>query len=201
MGAGINTGQVIAGNIGSDKRSKYGVVGKTINLTARIESFTVGGQILISESTLKACNPLLRIDDQLQVQPKGVPDPITIYQVGGIDGPFQIHLPLPKPTLFQTLLEPLTVSLSVVVGKQSTNRTHAGKIVAIAPSYARISTPLQARQLTNLRIQLFNKEGQSITDQVYGKVVKADGGSDCLKIHLTSIPPEAEQLLCATEPK
>ena len=44
MGIALHTGEVVVGNIGSVKRSKYGVVGRTINTTARIESFTVGGQ-------------------------------------------------------------------------------------------------------------------------------------------------------------
>ena len=46
MGIALHTGEVVVGNIGSAKRSKYGVVGRTVNLTARIESFTVGGQVL-----------------------------------------------------------------------------------------------------------------------------------------------------------
>ncbi|EDN69316.1 adenylate/guanylate cyclase [Beggiatoa sp. PS] len=53
MGIGINTGEVIVGNIGSEKRTKYGVLGSEVNLTYRIESYSVGGQILISKSTLK----------------------------------------------------------------------------------------------------------------------------------------------------
>jgi adenylate cyclase len=48
MGIGINTGEVVVGNIGSDKRCKYGVVGSQVNLTYRIESYTTGGQIFIS---------------------------------------------------------------------------------------------------------------------------------------------------------
>ena len=54
MGIGINTGEVVVGNIGSLKRTKYGVVGSHVNLTARIESYTVGGQVLTTESTLDA---------------------------------------------------------------------------------------------------------------------------------------------------
>ena len=45
MGIGIATGEAVAGNIGSDRRAKYSVIGSTVNLAARIESFTVGGQI------------------------------------------------------------------------------------------------------------------------------------------------------------
>ncbi|OUL20942.1 adenylate/guanylate cyclase domain-containing protein [Nostoc sp. 106C] len=72
MGIGINSGEVVVGNIGSEKRSKYGIVGGQVNLTYRIESYSLGGQILISESTFKEVGSLLRIDEQKTVQPKGV---------------------------------------------------------------------------------------------------------------------------------
>ncbi|HEY9072755.1 MAG TPA: response regulator, partial [Desulfobaccales bacterium] len=55
LGVGINTGEVVMGNIGSKKRIKYAVVGRAVNLTGRIESYTLGGQIFISESTLNDC--------------------------------------------------------------------------------------------------------------------------------------------------
>src|SRR5262247_1059754 len=48
MGIGIHTGEVVVGNIGSQQRTKYGAVGSAVNLTGRIESYTTGGQILIS---------------------------------------------------------------------------------------------------------------------------------------------------------
>ncbi len=44
LGIGINTGEVVIGNIGSRKRIKDAVVGRAVNLTARIESYPVGGQ-------------------------------------------------------------------------------------------------------------------------------------------------------------
>jgi class 3 adenylate cyclase len=53
MGIGLNEDEVIVGNIGSSKRSKYGVVGSGVNMTSRIESYSVGGQILISDSVRK----------------------------------------------------------------------------------------------------------------------------------------------------
>ena len=72
LGVGLNTGEVVVGNIGSQKRIKYAVVGRAVNLTARIESYTVGGQIFISESTLYECGDILRLDSAMKVMPKGV---------------------------------------------------------------------------------------------------------------------------------
>ena len=86
MGIGLNEAEVIVGNIGSAKRIKYGVVGSGVNMTSRIESYTVGGQILISESVMKTVGDQLRIDSQQEVLTKGAEHPINIYEVGGISG-------------------------------------------------------------------------------------------------------------------
>ncbi|MEZ4236385.1 MAG: adenylate/guanylate cyclase domain-containing protein [Myxococcota bacterium] len=54
MGIGVDTGQVVAGNIGAESHMKYGVVGAAINVASRLESFTLGNQVLVSEATLDA---------------------------------------------------------------------------------------------------------------------------------------------------
>lgn len=96
MGIGINTGEVVVGNIGSCRRMKYSVVGSPVNMAARIESFTVGGQVLVSEGTLRAAGPGVRVDGSLRVKVKGVDRPICIYDVGGIGGEFNRFLPRPE---------------------------------------------------------------------------------------------------------
>jgi len=58
MGIGIHTGRVIVGNIGSLRRTKYGAVGSNVNLAARAESFTTGGQMLITEDMRASRRPL-----------------------------------------------------------------------------------------------------------------------------------------------
>lgn len=93
MGIGINTGAVVVGNIGSERRSKYGLVGSNVNLTSRIESATRAGQILISPATASACGPILRIDAELEIHPKGFEQSLTVLEVGGIGGEFNVELP------------------------------------------------------------------------------------------------------------
>ncbi len=92
MGIGINTGEVVVGNIGSLKRMKYGIVGSDVNLAYRIESYTSGGQILISEATLKETMPLVKIKREMEVRPKGFTGPITIYEVHGMSGIYNLTL-------------------------------------------------------------------------------------------------------------
>ena len=71
MGIGIHTGQVVVGNIGSPERMKYGVVGSHVNLTSRIQSYTTGGQILISETTRREVGQILKSREADGGQGKG----------------------------------------------------------------------------------------------------------------------------------
>lgn len=84
MGIGINSGEVVAGNIGSSKRAKYGVVGHAVNVTSRVEGQTSPGEILVTESTLQQSRLKLHTGRQLALQPKGVTEIVRITQVTGI---------------------------------------------------------------------------------------------------------------------
>ena len=85
MGIGINTGSVIVGNIGSDLRMKYGIVGDTVNQAARIESNSIGGQVLIGESTYRAVQAQVQADPPKTLMMKGMKKPLVFYSVVAID--------------------------------------------------------------------------------------------------------------------
>jgi len=77
MGIGINTGPVIVGNIGSELRVKYGIVGSAGNMAARIESNTTGGQVLISEKTYHRVKNLVTAEPPQTVVMKGLHQPLV----------------------------------------------------------------------------------------------------------------------------
>ena len=73
MGIAVNTGEVVVGNIGSQTRAKYGVVGTHVNLAGRIEGFTVGGQILVSDATLRRAGGSLAVGERVTFEAKRLP--------------------------------------------------------------------------------------------------------------------------------
>ena len=88
IGIGLNTGIVVAGNIGSERRSKYGVVGHPVNLTARIESYTQGGQILASEATVHSSGAEVGTGRSFSVQPKGMAERTNLLEITSIGAPY-----------------------------------------------------------------------------------------------------------------
>jgi adenylate cyclase len=196
LGIGINTGEVVMGNIGSKKRIKYAVVGRAVNLTARIESYTVGGQIFISESTLAECGDLLRLDTAMQVMPKGVKKPLTIHEVGGIGGDFQLFLPPKKEITWIELKQGLSVQFTVVDWKPTGELGHGGVITKIAHNRVEIHSKVLPSPLANLRISLYGPDDHEVSDDLYGKVVAHLSESPpAFLVHFTSLSPEAETFL------
>ncbi len=81
MGIGINAGEVIVGNIGSETRAKYGIVGSPVNITQRIQSTAEEGEVVISHSVYKHVQKDVKINREFRINLKGVKDEATLYGV------------------------------------------------------------------------------------------------------------------------
>ena len=80
-GIAINTGTVVAGNIGSDRRAKYGFVGTPMNVTSRIEDLCEANEILISETTMQALPNTDQLRDKGTHSLKGLGAPVRVFGV------------------------------------------------------------------------------------------------------------------------
>jgi adenylate cyclase len=195
MGIALNTGECVVGNIGSQKRAKYGVVGSHVNLTGRIESYTVGGQILISKATADAVGANLKLGDELQLGAKGFREPVTVYELLGIGGKHDLVLPARNEEL-RSLVREIPVTLEVIEGKHMGGESIEGKLVALSMDEAVISAAKPVEQLANLRLRLNGLNGVIIPGDLYAKVTACEKSRYTLRF--TSVPEEIKSFLRST---
>jgi class 3 adenylate cyclase len=192
MGIGINETEVIVGNIGSSKRSKYTVVGSGVNMTSRIESYTVGGQILISESVCQEAGEVLRIDARREVLPKGAEIPLRIYEVGGIAGQYNLALEWEEPSLV-TLARQIPLRYMVLEGKNVGQKGLEGSVVRLSEKTAVISLEEPLELLTNLKMNIGDVDEKLSTRGFYGKVTeRLEENEYTHLVCFTSVPPEVD---------
>ena len=192
MGIGLNETEAIVGNIGSSKRSKYAVVGSGVNMTSRIESYTVGGQILISESVRKEAGEVLRIDAQRDVLPKGAETPLRIYEVGGIAGRYNLALEWKQPALV-TLAWQIPLRYTLLEGKDIGKKGLEGSVLRLSKKSAEIDFNEPIEPLTNLKMNLGDVDEKLSAKDFYGKVIERSWENrQTHVVRFTSVPPEVD---------
>jgi class 3 adenylate cyclase len=191
MGIGIATGTVVAGNIGSEKRMKYGVVGPPINLAARLEGFTVGTQILICEATREAAGDAVEVADRMEVRAKGWADPIGCYPVRAAGTASALEETM--------ILSWTTVSLPArcrpIRGKRLSTDARDVQVLGVTRRnlIVKAAWPLAVRD----QLQLDIGSGPEAITEVYGLVTEASGGegSWLATLRVTSISEASQRRL------
>jgi adenylate cyclase len=84
MGIGLNSGEFIAGNIGSEDKIEFTLIGDTVNLTARIEHLAGRYQVLVSEATWTPIQDLVCAVRLPPVMVKGKSHPVILYSIRAI---------------------------------------------------------------------------------------------------------------------
>jgi class 3 adenylate cyclase/CheY-like chemotaxis protein len=196
MGIAIHTGDVVVGNIGSDRRAKYGVVGPPVNIAGRIESYTVGGQILVSGQALDQAGVSTTLGERMDILAKGAKAPIAVYPLRGLGtGEDALQLPEHRDVLV-ALASPVAVRCWMLEGKHVGGDVFDGELVKLSKSEAVLRTDGSVAVLTNLKISLLAESGaERPGGDVYVKVLEL--GKEGALLHFTSVPPEIQAVLDA----
>ena len=190
MGIGVHTGRVVVGNIGSERRTKYAAVGSDVNLAGRIESFTSGGQVLISENTRARITAPLRIDAEFSVEPKGASQSLRLFEIGSMGAPFELELPNRLAAL-TPLPQPLPVRFTVLEEKLVGRTVQEGWLTALSEFAGSLQTDVALTVLSNLRLTVGATPSGNPEGEVYAKVNAAPASvSGEARIRFTSLSPE-----------
>jgi adenylate cyclase len=163
-------------------------VGSAVNHAGRIESFTVGGQVLISEATLREAGAGVRVGARLVVDAKGTREPIVVLDLRGLD---EAGLP-DAPEEAVALPEAMTALCHVVVGKRVGAEAFGGRFVELSLRGGTLLVPRRLRALSNLKLEL-RPSGRGPVE-IYAKVVSvAEGGS--VAVRFTALPTDVEAWL------
>ena len=196
MGVGINTGEAVVGNIGSEQRAKYAVVGAAVNLAARVEGCTVGGQIFLSPHTYARVRDLVEVGEPFPVEVKGVAEPLLLYELRAISGRFAQRLPEMASDDEQVPMW-LPFVCRVFEGKILGKDETSGTVVRLGRRRVDVRLDGTLPLLTNLRFRL-NYPGLGYdSGDLYGKVIGTEQqeGTPVTRIRLTSIDPVDQQIL------
>ncbi|HSE94339.1 MAG TPA: adenylate/guanylate cyclase domain-containing protein, partial [Methylomirabilota bacterium] len=177
MGIGLNTGEAIVGNVGSEKRAKYTAVGTAINLAARVESCTVGGQVLLSPHTYERIRGLAEVGVPIPVEVKGVREPLLLYELRGLTGRYARRLPETDGAGAEDAVD-LPLTCWVIEGKTVQPEGLAGRVVRLAARRLAARLPVPVAPLVNVRLRLRFPVLDQESGEIYGKVVAISPADD-----------------------
>ncbi|MFN2327404.1 MAG: adenylate/guanylate cyclase domain-containing protein [Chromatocurvus sp.] len=149
-GIGINTGEVMVGSFGPQQHSEYTAIGDEVNFAARVESFSLRGQVLLSESSYRAARGCIETGAIRQLRVKGRSGPVTLYEMTAVTAPRRIIVPQVEMRASPRVPVQLPLRFYCVHDKQVIDEPHRGSIMNLGYDGMLTRLPLDLPSLSEI---------------------------------------------------
>lgn len=196
MGIGVNTGSVIVGNIGSEMRTKYGIVGTTVNIASRIESNTIGGQVLVGEATYRLVKEWVTSAPTQTVMMKGLKKPLVIYPVTAIGPPYDVDLGF-RVAGKNGIEISLPFHCWKVEHKKIASESMSGETITLNDNEITASIETRLEPLTDIKLIFDFCTDAHCFDDIYAKILSSEKQKDKMitLLRITSINQKDRDIL------
>lgn len=180
VGIGIHTGEAFIGNIGSEQFMRYNVIGQVVNICSRIQTYSVGGQVLVSEQTRQYLHGDWEVYKSFEISMKGIHERLAICDVKEITGLHRVQMTDKETEKLLMLAEPMGAKLCLMQGKSVIKALIFGEIEGLSQHTIRVACQKEYKQEFNLYQDMEIMVGD---ENAYAKIMKID---ECtLQLHFT----------------
>ena len=170
MGIGINTGDVAVGYLGGNSHQEYTAIGNEVNLAARVEAYSMRGQILVSDNSYSLCHENIEVGNTYAIQPKGTLRPLKIYELLAVKNPEKHLLEKENDRSEPRLNVAMPISYRLIDKSKTLSETFTGEAIDISYKGLKIKSRNHLEALSEVLLEVNSSIFYSETSSAYAKV-------------------------------